>query len=178
MTNRTLVVLAALAPAIAALPAAAQDAQAPAGRFQLAPGEGDGFVRLDTRTGAVSHCAQDQGVWHCAPIDDPVAAERLKALTARVDRLSGAVDALSSRVDKLAATAAAPAPSAGAPAIPEASASAAPVPAARAPEVAASSAAPAADRQAGRKPEGLVENAVYRLLEMIRSLKHGRAAAT
>lgn len=183
MTHRTLVLLAVLAPAVAALPAVAQDAQAPAGRFQLAPGAGSGFVRLDTRTGAVSHCAQDQGVWHCEPLDDPVAAERLKALSARVDRLSGAVDSLASRVDRLAAeaaaaTAAAPARSAAAPATPEASASAAPVPPAPAPEAAASSPAPAADRQAARKPEGLVENAVYRLLEMIRTLKHGRADAT
>ena len=105
MKIRSLIVLVAIVSAAVGVPAAAQDGVPPAGRFQLAPGEGGGFVRLDTRTGAVSHCRQENGVWRCEPIMDSGLADRLTALSDKVDRLSADLDRLSLRVDKLAADA-------------------------------------------------------------------------
>ncbi len=68
MMIRSLVILVAIASAAVVVPAAAEDNAPAAGRYQLAPGEGSGFVRLDTRTGTVSHCRQQAGVWRCDPI--------------------------------------------------------------------------------------------------------------
>ena len=37
----------------------------------------DGFVRLDTQTGAVSHCGRREGVWFCEKlIEDETALDR------------------------------------------------------------------------------------------------------
>jgi hypothetical protein len=144
LKTRSLIVLAAIVSAAVGVPAAAQDGAPPAGRFQLAPGDGGGFVRLDTRTGAVSHCRQENGVWLCQPIMDSGLADRLTALSDKVDHLSSGLDRLSLRVDKLTAVAAAPA---------------------------------TADHTAG-KSEGFAQTVVYRLLEMIRTLKHGHADQT
>ena len=86
---------------LAVTPALAQDT----GRFELAPAPG-GFTRLDTATGAVSHCARrDDGVWYCEPLDGSQADpdRRLDQLTATIDDLAGRLDALSARVDGLAA---------------------------------------------------------------------------
>jgi hypothetical protein len=92
---RSLLALLIAAGATVAVPALAQDTATPAGRFQLTPGGGNSFVRLDTRTGTVTHCRQDEsGVWRCEPILDSGLAQRLDALSAKVDRLSLRVDAL------------------------------------------------------------------------------------
>ena len=147
---RSLLALIAIASAAVIVPAAAEDAAPPAGRYQLTPGGGSSFVRLDTRTGAVSHCRQADGTWRCEPIADAGLADKLSALSDKVDRLSADVDRLSLRVDGLAA-AAEPAP----------------------PEVADTGGEPAAVSPA--KPKGVARTAVHRLLEMIRTLKHGDA---
>ncbi len=148
MRARASIILAIIAATAVVVPAAAQDgapAAPPAGRYQLTPGADSSFVRLDTRTGAVSHCLpQKSGVWHCDPIMDSGLADRITALSGKVDRLATDLGDLSQRVDGLAAGAGAPAPAA------------------------------ASERTAGR-PEGFAQTAVYRLLEMIRTLKHGRA---
>ncbi len=148
MRARSRIVLSTIVAAAIVVPAAAQDGAPPAGRYQLTPGADSSFVRLDTRTGAVSHCRQESGVWRCAPIMDSGLADRIAALSNKVDRLSSDLDGLSRRVDGLAAKAAAPA-------------------------------APAAagDRAAAR-PRGFAQTVVFRLLEMIRTLKHGRADTT
>ncbi len=148
MKTRSLIVLVTIVLAAVGVPAAAQDGVPPAGRYQLAPGDGGSFVRLDTRTGAVSHCRQERGVWRCQPIMDSGLADRLTALSDKVDHLSSGLDRLSLRVDKLAADAAAP------------------------------PAAPAPADQAAGKSEGFAQKVVYRLLEMIRTLKHGHADQT
>ena len=145
---RCLIIMVTIASAAIAVPAAAQDAVPPAGRFQLAPGQGGSFVRLDTRTGAISHCRQDNGVWQCEPIMDSGLADRLTALSGKVDHLSAELDRLSLRVDSLATAAAAPPP------------------------------ASQADDRTGGRPAEFARTAVHRLLEMIRVLKHGHAAAT
>jgi hypothetical protein len=84
-------------------PAAGQDAttsgqgaSAPSGRYQIAPDD-DGFVRLDTRTGAMTHCGKREGAWRC-----DVLAEERSDLDRRLDALAGKVDALSAEVARLA----------------------------------------------------------------------------
>jgi hypothetical protein len=121
--------LAAAAGLIAlSLPAAGQDT----GRYQAQP-TGDGFIRLDTRTGATSHCTREDGVWRCRPV-----IEEAGPLSARIDALAEDVAAVTARVDALSGTAGAP------------------------PE-------PAGDR-------GFFVAAMERLMELVRTLKHGRAA--
>lgn len=61
-------------------PALAQDA-AP-GRYTMTPA-GEGMMRLDTQTGAVSRCIRDAGSWVCKSIAD----DRM-ALENEIDRLS------------------------------------------------------------------------------------------
>lgn len=43
------------------------------GRYVLKDVEG-GFIRLDTETGAVSHCGQRNETWRCEPVADAQAA--------------------------------------------------------------------------------------------------------
>jgi hypothetical protein len=95
--------LLALAGLMLAASSALADGPPAPGRFQVAPGEGGGFVRLDTRTGTVSHCGLVEGVWRCDAVADPDADARLSALSAEVARLSASVAELSARVDALAA---------------------------------------------------------------------------
>jgi hypothetical protein len=76
--------------------AKAQAAETGIGRYQLERA-GDGFVRLDRETGAVSFCAAgSDGTWRCsamsgsAPPDGPVQppiAERLDSIEQRLTRL-------------------------------------------------------------------------------------------
>jgi hypothetical protein len=66
-------------------------------RYAVEP-SADGFVRLDTETGAVSHCTRREGVWYC----DTVVEDR-GALERRIDALTAKVDALTKRVEALAA---------------------------------------------------------------------------
>jgi hypothetical protein len=77
---------------------AAGDETKPDSRYAVQPSD-DGFIRLDTQTGAVSHCGRREGVWFCEKlVEDQTALERqIDALTARVDALSKEVDALASR---------------------------------------------------------------------------------
>lgn len=140
----SLIAVVALVSAAVAVPAAAQDSAPPPGRYELTSGPDNSFVRLDTRTGAVSHCRQDGGVWHCDPIMDSGLADRLTALSGKVDHLSADLGRLSLRVDALATAGSTPPP-----------------------------AADAGDGARG-KPVGFAQTAVHRLLEMIRMLKHGR----
>ena len=76
--------LAALAP-FAAAPAHAQQtdgADQQNGRYTMTP-TSDGFLRLDTRTGAVSHCTSAAGVAQCR-----ASAEERDAFDQEVTRLS------------------------------------------------------------------------------------------
>jgi hypothetical protein len=95
---RRLLLVLALAPACVA-PAHADDA----GRYALSASR-DGFVRLDTATGAVSHCRPDKGIWRCEPLaaDDGNLRTRLDALAAEVAKLTAAVAVLDARVAAIA----------------------------------------------------------------------------
>lgn len=61
-------------------PSPAQDGQPP--RYSLTPA-GEGFLRLDSSTGAVSHCVLRDGNWVCQSVAD----DRV-ALQEEIDRLS------------------------------------------------------------------------------------------
>jgi hypothetical protein len=100
MRRLFLFVAAALAVAMPGIAAEAPEA----GRYTLAP-DANGFIRLDTRTGATSHCAPEDGVWRCEPLIEETGAlaAGLEALAARVDSVSAAMAELGARVDALAA---------------------------------------------------------------------------
>ncbi len=78
------------------------------GRFALSASR-DGVVRLDTATGAVSHCRPTKGVWRCETL--PVEMSRLDALTMEVAALTAKVAALSSNLKTAPAPVAAIEPS-------------------------------------------------------------------
>ena len=86
------------------LAASAQKAPEPAaGRFAITA-EGDGFLRLDTRSGAVSHCRKNAtGAWACVPFNeaDTALRDEIAALNRRIAALSAELDALASDVARL-----------------------------------------------------------------------------
>jgi outer membrane murein-binding lipoprotein Lpp len=63
-------------------------------RFTVEPGPG-GVTRVDTETGALSHCTPRDGTWQCEPVGPATPADP--------DRLSEAIAALNARVDALSA---------------------------------------------------------------------------
>ena len=100
---RPLMLIAAVAVAVPALPVASQEQPATAGRFLLTSDSNQGFVRLDTKTGAVSHCGQQDGTWFCEPLAEAGLTAELAALNDKVADLSAGLERLSARVDDLAA---------------------------------------------------------------------------
>jgi hypothetical protein len=81
------VCLAGLAPA-----AAAETPDTENGRYTLQP-SGDGMIRLDTRTGAVSNCSNSAAGWACYAVPD----ER-KALDDEIGRLQAENDKLKAQL--------------------------------------------------------------------------------
>lgn len=83
------------------------------GRYAIAPA-GEGFVRLDTQTGTVSHCERQQGQWLCEPAVES-SGEIFSALTglnhglANLTEATGSlweeIEALKRRADAIEATA-------------------------------------------------------------------------
>jgi hypothetical protein len=75
-----------------------------AGRYAIQSSDG-GFVRLDTETGAVSHCRQSNGTWHCDALvqDHGALQDQVRALSARVDDLTAAVGSLKGEIAALKA---------------------------------------------------------------------------
>lgn len=73
-------------------------------RFTLSPGP-QGFVRLDTASGALSHCAYKDGQWTCERLstDDEALRARVDKLADQVARMDAVVERLSRTVDRLAA---------------------------------------------------------------------------
>jgi len=98
MKSRTMpriVILAGLG--LAASPALAEE---PAGRYSVLPSS-DGFIRVDTATGAVSHCGKRDGAWYCDVLieDRGLIERRLDALTSEVTALAGQIAALATRIE-------------------------------------------------------------------------------
>jgi hypothetical protein len=89
------VILAALGLAVG--PALAEE---PAGRYSVLPSS-DGFIRVDTATGAVSHCGKRDGAWYCDVLieDRGLIERRLDALTSQVAALAQQIAALASRIE-------------------------------------------------------------------------------
>ncbi len=107
-------VVAMLVMLAAALPGRAGEADPEAGRYSITATDG-GFTRLDTRTGAVSHCTRSEGIWRCEPADGaaatpvppsaalPQTAAAAPGIEARLDAMAGRLDRLSADVAALAA---------------------------------------------------------------------------
>jgi hypothetical protein len=76
-------------------PALADQAAPGKGRYAIQPGD-DGFVRLDTETGSVSHCKRVEGIWQCDAI-----ADGKSAIEGKIDILAREVAALSDKVERL-----------------------------------------------------------------------------
>jgi hypothetical protein len=99
--------LAMTAAMVGGLAMSASAQEATTGRYEIEASV-DGFVRLDTETGAVSHCRRRDDVWRCEILAedrsaiDAVAAE-LKALNDRLDVLSARLDAVEAAGAKVAA---------------------------------------------------------------------------
>jgi hypothetical protein len=104
--------LAGLAPAVAA-----ETPDTENGRYTLQPA-GDGMIRLDTRTGAVSNCSNSAAGWACYAVPDERAAmdaeigrlqaenAKLKAqLAAREPAAPGKIDEALPKSDKAPSTA-------------------------------------------------------------------------
>jgi hypothetical protein len=112
--SRIAVPLAVAAVTFAAGAASAQSApDAENGRYALSP-VGDGVIRLDTRTGAVSTCSNTGTGWACYAVPDERAAldaeigrlqadnEKLKAeLAAREPTVTGKIDEPMPKTDSL-----------------------------------------------------------------------------
>jgi hypothetical protein len=80
-----------------AAPASAQaPAESDAGRFSMTP-VADGALRLDTRTGRISHCRKDSAGWTCTSVADERAAyeEEIARLQARLARVEAELAARS-----------------------------------------------------------------------------------
>ncbi len=86
-----LLALGLAAPALAQAPAENE-----AGRFTMTP-VADGTLRLDTRTGRVSHCKKDAAGWTCTSVADERAAyeEEIARLQARLAKVEAELAARS-----------------------------------------------------------------------------------
>jgi hypothetical protein len=71
--------------------------EASPGRYAIEPSEDGGFIRLDTETGAVSHCGKRDGIWYCEGLAEDRSA--IDALAAEGRALRAKVEALSARLD-------------------------------------------------------------------------------
>ena len=135
-------------------PALAQAPISGAGRYRITPSE-EGFTRLDTETGAISHCGKRDGVWYCEPLAGAEAdlERRLDRLAGEVARLSDQIAALSAGIESLArrldAAAARPRSDAGATAQDEVGGS--------------------------REARGFAEEVMRRFYDMVRDLKRADA---
>ncbi len=79
---QALIALAALLGVAAPALAQTASSEVDSGRYVLER-SGDGFIRLDTRTGAVSRCAEQSGAWSCRQVNDD-----RQALQDQVDKLT------------------------------------------------------------------------------------------
>lgn len=87
------VLIAVVLAALSVGPAAAAEP----GRYVMEPVE-DGFIRLDTETGTVSHCRSRDGHWRCESL-----ADERQALDEEIGRLVEENQALKQRVAELEA---------------------------------------------------------------------------
>lgn len=70
--------------------------QAQAERFQvieLEEATGKAYLRVDLKTGAMSRCAEDQGVWQCVPFKDTLKDNETR-LKNRISKLEARIELL------------------------------------------------------------------------------------
>jgi hypothetical protein len=146
------VALAAVAVVLLGTAMAAEPAKP---RFALDSAR-DGFMRLDTQTGSVTHCSALNGKWSCDAVlpADTNLGPRVEALATEVARLATETAALAARVEQLAQNAAS---------TPTVQSSSVGQP------VRAVASQPVARRSVS-------DRIVGRLLAMVRLLKHGKGA--
>jgi|SRR5581483_2700709 len=94
--------------ALGLLLGAAPDPEEAGGRYKLMPAEGGAFVRLDTRTGAMSVCQRKEAQWACETM-----ADDRRALETEIARLSGENKELQANVKRLEELLALPDPEGG-----------------------------------------------------------------
>jgi hypothetical protein len=96
---RVVLILAGLT--VFAVTATAEEPRQGSGRYAVLPSP-DGFIRLDTSNGSVSHCGKRDAVWFCDTlIEDRTALEkRVAALTAEIAALTTRINALAARLDQ------------------------------------------------------------------------------
>jgi hypothetical protein len=90
---------------LAAMTVTAQEAEAPGVRFTLSTSEEGGFIRLDTLTGAVSHCYESGGRWRCEPAGEAPApdAQAIARIEARLIEMKEEIAALTGLDGRLSA---------------------------------------------------------------------------
>ena len=91
MSSSLVLTAFAFEPSLAQAPAEGE-----AGRFTMTPVAG-GALRLDTRTGRISHCKNDAGGWTCTSVADERAAyeEEIARLQARLAKVEAELAARS-----------------------------------------------------------------------------------
>jgi|RhiMetdeSRZDD1v2_1073273.scaffolds.fasta_scaffold1043966_1 hypothetical protein len=89
--------LVALALLALPMPALAEDTPGTDHDRYVLEKAGDGFIRLDRETGALSRCLEKSGSWACESIADDRAADRAD-LKAEIDRLERQNEELKRRI--------------------------------------------------------------------------------
>jgi len=80
-------------------PAMAEETAPSPGRYQFAP-DGDGFVRLDTESGAVAHCGKSEAGWRCDVVADEFDS-RIVAMQQELAELKAELEDMGERLDLL-----------------------------------------------------------------------------
>ena len=77
--------------------------QAQAERFQvieLDEPAGKAYLRVDLKTGAMSRCAEDQGVWQCVPFKD-TSKDNEKRMKNRISKLEARIELLEKERERI-----------------------------------------------------------------------------
>ncbi|MEO0729219.1 MAG: hypothetical protein AAFR23_09360 [Pseudomonadota bacterium] len=93
VARTALVALAALAVGSAAAPTSVSAD----GRYTMSP-SGEGFVRLDTKTGEMAFCTKSATAWTCTEMDDP--AKTLREENARLKKENNALQSEIAKLDQ------------------------------------------------------------------------------
>jgi hypothetical protein len=80
------------------LPALADDTPGTGGGRYVLEKAGDGFIRLDRQSGAVSRCLEKSGSWACESITDDRAVDNSADLKAEINRLERQNEELKRRI--------------------------------------------------------------------------------
>jgi len=98
--HKEILLAASLAAMLIVSPVSTATAAENDGRFTMTPTD-DGFLRLDSQSGAVSLCARSSNGWSCKPVDNDHLAshDKMAALAKENDVLKREVDELRRALD-------------------------------------------------------------------------------